>query len=232
MDTDQTCTEQTYGRTDQNGKKYVQHHMYRKTNIMPVRGQKSHNRPKWNGPGQGTSTTTCMAPQRRSTTKDLACHHLESMHYKKRQQGRPANRWRDAWTNTGGTRSGLAGTFMKCAVMLWSGRVWDLIVPAACIHDCEQDSISDGISSRAYRTKNLDMPGPSYPLPQSCVIVYKEFLFHCVRLRRGVAYSWHLHIGLFPLTSPTSPGGCTHCISQQGAVIKQIMPRIITGSVD
>ena len=90
LDTDQTRTEQTCGRTDQNGKTYAQHHKSykdRKTNIWG-RERTSHN--LHCKKTEMVLGRAYQPPQRRPM--DLTCHHLDD---KKIRQGRPAKRWRD-----------------------------------------------------------------------------------------------------------------------------------------
>ena len=101
LETDQTSTEQTCGRTDQNGKKYAQHHKDIRTNIW-VRERKklidiiyTVRKMKWSWAGhinrlkddRWTSRVTHWRP-----------------YDKKRRQGRPAKRWRDDldkyWSDT------------------------------------------------------------------------------------------------------------------------------------
>ena len=102
LDTDQTRTEQTCGRTDQNGKKYAQHHIQgRKTNIWVREMTKvidiinTVRKMKWSCAGHITRLKDDRWTSRVTTW---------TPYDKKRRQGRPAKRWRDDldkyWSDT------------------------------------------------------------------------------------------------------------------------------------
>ena len=78
MDTDQTSTEQTCGRTDQNGKKYAQHLLQGQKDQHLGQGEdKSHRYNQQCEKNEVVLGRTHQAPQRRPV--DLACHHLETI---------------------------------------------------------------------------------------------------------------------------------------------------------
>ena len=75
LDTDQTSTEQTCGRTDQNGKNYAQHHRHRYKDQHLGQGDVQSHR--YNAHCEKNEMVLGRAFQRRSM--DLACHHLETI---------------------------------------------------------------------------------------------------------------------------------------------------------
>ena len=102
LDTDQTSTEQTCDRTDQNGKKYAQHHIQRqkdqhlgqeRTKVIDIINTVRQMKWSWAGhinrlkDDRWTTGVTTWRP-----------------YDKKIRQGRPAKRWRDDldkyWSNT------------------------------------------------------------------------------------------------------------------------------------
>ena len=102
LDNDQTSTEQTLGRTDQNGKKYAQH------NIIKIEGPTS-------GSGRGQTHRCNLHCEKMKWSwaghinrlKDdrwTSCDTAWRPYDKKRLQGRPAKRWRDDldkyWSDT------------------------------------------------------------------------------------------------------------------------------------
>ena len=103
MDTDQTSTEQTCGRTDQNGKKYAQHHIQRKKDQHLGQGEDKRHRYNQHCKKNEIILGRAYHPFQRRPM-DLTCHHLETIYDKKSRQGRPAKRWRDDldkyWSDT------------------------------------------------------------------------------------------------------------------------------------
>ena len=105
LDTDQTSTEQTCCHTDQNGKKYAQHHMQRQKDQHLGQGEdKSHRynqhcEKKWNGPGQGISTAS-------KTTDGPRTSPLGDHMTRNDDKGDQPSGGETTWTNTGGTRYG------------------------------------------------------------------------------------------------------------------------------
>ena len=78
MDTDQTSTEQTCGRTDKNGKKYAQHHIQRQKDQHLGQGEdKSHRYNQHCKKNEMVLGRAYQPPQRRPM--DLACHQLETI---------------------------------------------------------------------------------------------------------------------------------------------------------
>ena len=78
LDTDQTRTEQTCGRADQNGKKYAQHHIQGKKDQHLGQGEdKSRRRNQQCEKNELVLGRAHQLPQRRPM--DLACHHLETI---------------------------------------------------------------------------------------------------------------------------------------------------------
>ena len=101
LDTDQTSTEQTCGRTDQNGKKYAQiTYKDRMTNIWVRERTKlidiiyTVRKMKWSWAGHI------------NRLKDDRWTSTWRRYDKKRRQGRPAKGGETTWTNTGATRYG------------------------------------------------------------------------------------------------------------------------------
>ena len=86
LDTDQTSTEQTCGRTDQHGQKYAQHHIQHCEKNEMVLGR------------------AYQPPQRRPM--DLAYHQLETIMTRKDDKGDQPSDGETTWTNTGATRYG------------------------------------------------------------------------------------------------------------------------------
>ena len=75
---DQTSTEQTCGRTDQNGKKYAQHHIQGQKDQHLGQGEdKSHRYNQHCKKNEMVLGRAYQPPQRRPM--DFACHHLETM---------------------------------------------------------------------------------------------------------------------------------------------------------
>ena len=106
--------QQTCSRTDQNGKKYAQHHMQGlKTNIWVRERTKviiiSNVRIFYEtfGPGQGISTTSKMTDGPRVSPFG------DHIYDKKRRQGRPAKRWRPGWRDN--------------LYKYWSNTIWQRI---------------------------------------------------------------------------------------------------------
>ena len=78
LDTDQISTEQTCGRTDQNGKKYAQHHISRSKDQHLGQGEdKSHRYNQHCKKNEMVMGRAYQPLQRRPM--DLACHHLETI---------------------------------------------------------------------------------------------------------------------------------------------------------
>ena len=104
MDTDQTSTEQTCGRTDQNGKTYAQHRIglqWQKVEDQHL-GQgydKRHNQP--NEKHEMVLTRVHQPPQIRPM--DNTCYNLETI---KDDKGDQPSGGETTWANTEGSRSG------------------------------------------------------------------------------------------------------------------------------
>ena len=83
MDTDQTSTEQTCGRTDKNGKKYAQHHIQRQKDQHLGQGEdKSHRYNQHCKKNEMVLGRAYQPPQRRPM--DLACHQLETIKWQEK----------------------------------------------------------------------------------------------------------------------------------------------------
>ena len=103
LDTDQTSTEKTCGRTDKNGKKYAQHHIqgYKDQHL----GQEADKSNRYNqqceknGPGQGISTAL-------KTTDGPRVSPLGDHMTRKGDKGDKPIGGETTWTNTGATRFG------------------------------------------------------------------------------------------------------------------------------
>ena len=105
LDTDQTSTEQTCGRTDQNGKKYAQHHIHREKDQHMCQGKdKTHRynlhcerKMKWSWAGHINRLKDDRWTSRVTTWRPYD---------KKSDKGDQPSGGETTWTNTGATPYG------------------------------------------------------------------------------------------------------------------------------
>ena len=102
LDTDQTSTEQTCGRTDQNGKKYAQHHIQGQKDQHLGQGEdKSHRYNQQCEKNEMVLGRAYQPPQRRPM--DHACYHLETIKNimtRKDDKGDQPSGGETTWTNS------------------------------------------------------------------------------------------------------------------------------------
>ena len=103
MDTDQTSTEQTFGRTYQNGKKYAQHHIYKDENTNNY--DKRHRYNLHCEKNEMILGRTYQPPQRRPMHGPRVSPLGDHMTRKDDKGDRPSE-GETTWTNTGATRYG------------------------------------------------------------------------------------------------------------------------------